>query len=117
MASGTIKNTTHDRSVIYAQTDKTITLSFSGNAVTRRPIAYLIVNGQSGVTNPITISFIGMGNVQQIKGVLVSNNTYGITASGSNIVIPPDIGYSWGYVYIREIELGLKDITISASYS
>lgn len=111
-----------DREFVYAQKDQNVTITFSGSARTRVPAGLLIVSGQSGIIEPISFMFNGMGyyptreNINN-RTVYLSANGYNITGGIQCINIPAGICANWGYVKIREIGDELEDITITVTYS
>lgn len=83
--------------------DNDVTISFSGYGWTRCVLGLVLVSGQSGCTEPISISITGDGNehTYTTESIFVSNNTYGIEGrTNSQLFIPANIGSRYGNIRV-----------------
>lgn len=82
-------------------TDTPKTITFSGKTYTRQINMFLVLTGQAGVGAPISISFGGAGDYENIGSVMVSSNIEGVTANAFSLTLPVEY-YGWGfYTFIR----------------
>lgn len=100
---------------IFGQGDSNITLSFSGYTLTRDLAGFIVISGQSGITEPISFSFNGSGIYEDIaqRKTIVGSNSYGIAGrDNGKIYIPSYIGDGWGYVEVLLLNDSLDVSTV-----
>lgn len=94
--------------------DNDTTIKFSGTGWTRCVIGLILVSGQQGCTEPISISLTGDGLEQAYGGqsIFVSNNTYGIEGrTNCELFVPAKIGGRYGNIRVILFE---PNVTCSA---
>lgn len=94
--------------------DNDTTIKFSGTGWTSCVIGLILVSGQNGCTEPISISLTGDGLEQAYGGqsIFVSNNTYGIEGrTNCELFVPANIGGRYGNIRVIIFE---TNVTCSA---
>ena len=113
-----------DEPLLFQQTDKASTISFTGTLGARSYLARLVIVGQNGVTECINVMVGGAiaGTPADLSQtyIRVSDNTYGVASSGNSdgkITLAAGINGGWGVIYVIPVHGNIGTNNVSIEYA